>query len=71
MNGEERSRTTRMTVGTDGEYGCQIEPAGPLQDMAAIDVLAGAVNDRTASPAVFTGGMGGRGLGGLAEPPTM
>jgi hypothetical protein len=37
--------------------------------MHAIDTLVGSVMDRNASPAEFTGGTTGAGLGGQAEPP--
>jgi hypothetical protein len=36
--------------------------------MTAIDTIAGSVHDRTSSPAEFTGGDSGVGLGGTAEP---
>ncbi len=49
-------------------YGSEVEPNDPIQDMSKIDTLAGAVADRDSSPATFTGGMGGMGLGGQAEP---
>lgn len=49
-------------------YGGQVSALPPRQDMFAIDVLAGGptAEDRTAQPAVFTGGNTGRGLGGEA-----
>lgn len=58
--------------GPSGAYGCEVRPAGPLQDMAAIDLIAGAPHDRTNSPAEFTGGDTGAGLGGsaIANAPT-
>lgn len=60
------------TVGqpTPGAYGCEVQPAGPVQDMFAIDAIAGTFppQERSAQPADFTGGMGGQGLGGMAEP---
>lgn len=52
----------------NGSYGAEVRPMGPLQDMEAIDTIAGSVHTRDASPASFTGGMGGRGMGGMAEP---
>lgn len=50
-------------------YGSEVEPAGPRQDMAQIDVIAGQYppQARDDSQAAFTGGMGGTGLGGSAE----
>ena len=53
----------------DPRYGSEVAPEGPVQDMWQIDVLAGTVHDRTASPAEFTGGDTGSGLGGQAETP--
>lgn len=51
------------------QYGCEVGPAGPQQDMAAIDHIAGGdALDRSASPATFTGGTTGAGLGGTAIP---
>lgn len=50
------------------QYGSEVQPNGPLQDMEAIDTLTGAVQTRDSSPAVATGGTGGGGLGGVAEP---
>lgn len=51
------------------QYGSEVDPNGPLQDMATIDVIAGQYppQARDASQAAFTGGMGGQGLGGEAE----
>lgn len=48
--------------------GADIAPTGG-QDMWGCDVIAGAYPDqgRAASPATFTGGTGGAGLGGMAE----
>jgi hypothetical protein len=54
----------------DGKtYGADIGPAGG-QDMWAFDAIAGIFppQERSASAASFTGGMGGEGLGGQAEP---
>jgi hypothetical protein len=54
----------------DGKtYGADIGPQGG-QDMFAYDPIAGTFPpmERSASPASFTGGMGGAGLGGQAEP---
>ncbi len=51
-----------QTVGAD------IGPLGFQQDMFSIDTLAGSVGDRDSSPASFTGGDTGQGLGGTAEP---
>jgi hypothetical protein len=53
----------------DPQYGSEVAPAGPVQDMTAIDLIAGSVHDRDAAPAEFTGGDSGQGLGGVAEPP--
>ena len=50
------------------EFGSEVAPNGPLQDMSAIDTIAGSVHARDASEAEFTGGTGGGGLGGMAEP---
>lgn len=50
------------------QYGSEVQPNGPVQNMEEIDTLAGSVMDRDASPAAFTGGTGGAGLGGTAEP---
>ncbi len=54
--------TPAQTVGAD------IGPLGFQQNMWDIDILAGTVMDRDASPAVFTGGDTAQGLGGNAEP---
>jgi len=51
-----------QTVGAD------LGPLGFQQDMFSIDTLAGSVGDRDSSPASFTGGNTGQGLGGQAEP---
>jgi len=52
------------------QYGSEVAPNGPVDDMYAIDLLTGQQNaDRDSAPAQFTGGMGGHGLGGQAEPP--
>lgn len=63
------------TLGSQAEpavYGSQVPPGPPRQDMYAIDPIAGGpVQDRTASPADFTGGNLGRGLGGAANPAEM
>jgi hypothetical protein len=53
--------------GDSKTYGADIGPTGG-QDMWQIDTIAGTVHDRDASPAEFTGGDSGRGLGGMAEP---
>jgi hypothetical protein len=55
-----------------GPYGGEIAPLPPHQNMFAIDPIAGQFppQERNASPAAFTGGMGGQGLGGQAEPMT-
>ncbi len=51
------------------QLGSEVSPMGPRQDMFAVDILAGGPpDDRTASPAVFTGGDLERGLGGMANP---
>jgi hypothetical protein len=53
----------------DPTYGSEVAPNPPVDDMYAIDQLAGQFDaDRDSSPASFTGGMGGAGLGGTAEP---
>lgn len=49
------------------QYGAEIPPDGPQQDMWAIDTIAGSVHDRRASPADATGGDTETGLGGEAE----
>lgn len=53
------------------DYGSEVAPNGPVQDMAAFDPIAGTFppQERNAPQAGFTGGMGGAGLGGQAEPP--
>jgi hypothetical protein len=54
----------------NGPYGAEILPHGPLQDMEnSIDPIVGTYppQARDASPAEFTGGIGGIGLGGAAE----
>lgn len=55
----------------EAQYGSEVGPKGPQQDMWAFDGIAGTFppNERDASPDVFTGGTGGVGLGGQAEPP--
>jgi hypothetical protein len=54
---------------SDGSFGSEVHPRGYLQDMeSSIDLIAGSVHDRDAGPGEFTGGMGGTGLGGVAEP---
>jgi hypothetical protein len=50
------------------QYGSQVAPEPPVQDMYAVDTIAGSVHDRAASPAQATGDTGGGGLGGTAEP---
>jgi hypothetical protein len=55
---------------TEADFGGEVGPKPPQQDMLEIDVLAGGpVEDRTASPAVFTGGDKEAGLGGEACEP--
>jgi hypothetical protein len=55
---------------TEAEYGGEVGPKPPQQEMHEIDVLAGGpVEDRKASPAIFTGGDKEAGLGGEANPP--
>lgn len=49
------------------QYGSEVAPQGPVQDMWAIDTIAGSVHDRDSSPAETTGGDTGSGLGGVAE----
>lgn len=59
-----------MSPGANGPYGAEVLPNGPLQDMEnSLDVLVGNYPPlaRDADPASFTGGMGGQGLGGVAE----
>ncbi len=63
------------TPGPAQTVGADIGPLGFQQDMFAIDTLAGpgspnggSVGDRDSSPATFTGGDTGQGLGGVAEP---
>jgi len=52
------------------QYGSEVPPKPPRQDMYAVDELAGGpVDDRTGNPATFTGGNLERGLGGRANPP--
>jgi hypothetical protein len=53
------------------QYGSEVAPQGPQQDMHQIDIIAGAVHDRATDQAVSTGGAGPageNGLGGSAEP---
>jgi hypothetical protein len=51
------------------QYGSEVGPLPPQDDMYAIDVLAGQTGaDISTSPSQFTGGTGGAGLGGSAEP---
>jgi hypothetical protein len=51
------------------QYGAEIGPNGPQQDMWAFDDIAGVFppRERNAPQGDFTGGMGGAGLGGEAE----
>ncbi len=52
------------------QYGSEVAPNGPQQDMWQIDTLTGTVGDRSSDQAVFTGGAGPageHGLGGQAE----
>jgi hypothetical protein len=50
------------------QYGSEVGPNPPQQDMTQIDVIAGeAGHTRDLPPAAFTGGTGGSGLGGQAE----
>jgi hypothetical protein len=51
-------------------YGGEIGPSGFQQDMWAHDPIAGTFppQERSADPGSFTGGMGGGGIGGQAEP---
>ena len=55
----------------DPKYGCEVGPNGPQQDMWAFDDIAGIFppRERDEAPNNFTGGMGGQGLGGVAETP--
>lgn len=49
------------------EYGGEVSPKGPRQDMFVGDVLAGGpVEDRTAAASAFTGGDQEKGAGGMA-----
>ena len=52
------------------QYGSEVAPNGPVQDMWAYDDIAGTFppRERDAPPSDFTGGTGGGGLGGVAEP---
>ena len=54
------------------DYGAEVLPMGPLQDMTQIDVIAGSgPHDRSAREQDFTGGLGPvvgePGFGGSAE----
>lgn len=49
------------------QYGSEVQPNGPVQDMKQIDTLTGSVHTRDDGPAAFTGGTTGAGLGGQAE----
>jgi len=55
--------------GDSKTYGADIGPSGG-QDMWQFDPIAGTFppQERNAAPDTFTGGMGGAGLGGQAEP---
>jgi hypothetical protein len=59
----------QIGAGDTKTYGADIGPTGG-QDMWQFDPIAGIFppQERNASPAAFTGGMGGAGLGGMAEP---
>jgi hypothetical protein len=53
------------------QYGSEVGPQGPQQDMHAIDTIVGTIGDRSSDQAQFTGGAGPageHGLGGSAEP---
>ncbi len=52
------------------QYGSEVGPNPPQQDMYAVDVIVGPQHDRGASPAEFTVGTGGAGEGGVAGGPT-
>jgi hypothetical protein len=52
------------------QYGSEVGPNGPQQDMWAGDLIAGTPGDRSSDQAAFTGGAGPageHGLGGQAE----
>jgi hypothetical protein len=58
-----------------GAYGAEVMPNPPIQDMfASFQVVTtrtqdtGTVHTRDDDVTQFTGGMGGRGIGGVAEP---
>lgn len=57
----------------DPQYGSEVAPAGPVQDMWQIDtIVGGPVDDRAGDQADFTGASGPaglHGLGGQAEEP--
>ena len=61
--------TDQIGEGDSKLYGADIAPNGPVQDMTLYDPIVGVFppQERNASPPVFTGGMGGHGLGGEAE----
>jgi len=52
------------SMGGGPQYGCEVAPSGPRQEMTAIDTLAGSVRDRTTGQSEFTGGTGNAGIGG-------
>jgi hypothetical protein len=62
--------TDQIGAGDNTLYGADVAPNGPVEDMFAIEPIAGQfpAQERSASPGEFTGGTGGAGLGGQAEP---
>lgn len=59
----------QIGAGDDTVYGADVAPNAPVQDMWAFDLLAGQASaGRDADPGAYTGGTGGAGLGGEAEP---
>ncbi|MGH2443959.1 MAG: hypothetical protein ACRDFX_12460 [Chloroflexota bacterium] len=60
----------QIGAGDDTVYGADVAPTAPVQPMWQYDAIGGRLPapDRDASPASFTGGAGGGGLGGNAEP---
>ena len=60
------SKPIPMQTGQSGQYGAEVMPNGPLQDMfASVDTIAGGVHTRDDAPSAFTGGTTGAGLGGV------
>lgn len=66
----ENADAIRTQSPSNGVFGAEVQPMGPLQDMfGSIDTIVGSVHTRDDAQATFTGGMGGVGYGGVAEPP--